>query len=101
MLAAWPPLVYTGAVRKAPGRPAKGPHGGFPRAPDSGRMRAPNWLRGRCGDGWLVSWRQDGRAAPTRMQTEKPPLGAFCFFGWALGPIFVCSGRLGPSKGMR
>jgi ribosome maturation factor RimP len=61
----------------------------------------PKWLRGRGGDGWLVSRRQDGRAAPTRLQTEKPPQGAFCFLGGPWGPIFVSGRAFRPPKGMR
>ena len=47
-----------------------------------------------------MSWRQDGRAAPTRLQTEKPPEGLFVF--WVgLGAHFCLQRPLRAAKGIR
>jgi ribosome maturation factor RimP len=99
MLAAWPTLVYTGAVRKAPGRPAKGPHGGFPRAPDSGRMRAPELaarpLRGRVAGVVASGW---ARGAHENADREAPFRG-FLFFWVGLGAHFCLQRPSGAVEG--
>ena len=85
------------------GRGRRGPERGLTAVSPGDRnpveCAPPKWLRGCGGDGWLVSWRQDGRAAPTRLQTEKPPLGAFCFLGGPWGPFLFAHGHLRPAKG--
>ena len=53
-------------------------------------MRGPRAAVRRRGDGWLVSRRLQERGTPEH-EDRKAPLGLFVF-GWALRPIFVCSG---------
>ena len=93
--------LYRYGVRGAPGGAARRGHTAVsPGRRNPVECAAPNLAaRPAAGTGGWCRGVLDGRAAPTRLRTEKAPRGAFCFLGGPWGPFLFAQGLWAAAQG--